>query len=167
MLGMMKRWRDLYSALPWLRLGRRGTAALEFAMVMPPFLLLCFGFIGTNAALMTRSSAQNSAQVAASLMATGKVTNFATGPITGQMATATTTCSGSLATTTVEYWACQGLPSWATFSVTASRNCSVPSVTVRTIASGFNQTTTGDVFGVLLGRTMTVTVVMMKQGTCE
>ena len=152
--------------LQLLRRSRRGTVALEFALVMPPFLLMCFGFIGVNAALMTRSNAQNTAQLAACMMATGQVKNFATGAIAGATATATTVCSGSLATTTVEYYACQGLPTWATFTVTASQNCAVPSVTVRIQATGFNKTTTGDRMGVLLGKTVTATAVMMKEGTC-
>ena len=149
----------------WQR-DRRGSVALEFALVMPPFLLMCFGFIAVNAAMMTRSTAQNTAQLAARMMATGQVKNFASGAISGPTASATTTCSGSLASTTVEYYACQGLPAWATFTVTASQNCSVPSVTVRVQASGFNSAMTGDRMSVLLGRTVTATSVMMKEGTC-
>ena len=157
---------DVPGLLRRLRRSRRGSVALEFALVMPPFLLMCFGFIGVNAALMTRSTAQNTAHLAARMMATGQVTNFASGAISGATASATTTCSGSLASTTVEYYACQGLPGWATFTVTASQNCAVPSVTVRIQATGFNTTTSGDRLGVLLGRTVTATAVMMKEGTC-
>ncbi len=140
--------------------------ALEFALVMPPFLVMCFGFIGVNAALSTRSVMQNTAQLAARMMATGQVKNFATGAIAGATATATTTCSGTLASTTVEFHACQGLPTWATFTVTASQNCAVPSVTVRIQASSFSRTLTGDRMDVLLGRTLSVSSVMMKEGTC-
>jgi hypothetical protein len=50
--------------------------------------------------------------------------------------------------------------------VTATQNCAVPSVTVRIQATGFNGTTTGDRYGVLLGKTMSASVVMMKEGTC-
>jgi hypothetical protein len=66
----------------------------------------------------------------------------------------------------VEFHACQGLPNWATYTVTATQNCAVPSVTVRIQATGFNGTTTGDRYGVLLGKTMSASVVMMKEGTC-
>ncbi len=149
-----------------MRRSRRGSVGLEFALVVPPFLVLCFGFIGVNAAMFTRSAMQNTAQLAARMMATGQVKNFATGPIAGATATATTTCSGSLANTTVEFHACQGLPTWATYTVTATQNCAVPSVTVRIQATGFNGTATGDRYGVLLGKTMTASVVMMKEGTC-
>lgn len=145
---------------------RKGTVALEFALVMPPFLMLCFGFIAVNAALFTRSAMQNTAQLAARMMATGQVKNFTTGAIAGATATNTATCTAGMATTTVEYHACQGLPTWATFSVTATQNCAVPSVSVRIQASSFNGTTTGDRLGVLLGKTMTATAVMMKEGTC-
>lgn len=149
-----------------LRRSRRGSVAVEFAMVMPPFLLMCFGFMGANAAMMTRSTAQNTAQLAARMMATGQVKNFASGAISGATASATTTCSGTLASTTVEYYACQGLPTWATFTVTASQNCAVPSVTVTIQATGFSSAATGDRLGVLVGRTISATAVMMKEGTC-
>ena len=156
-----------FDPLRRLRRSRRGSVALEFAMVMPPFLLMCFGFIGVNAAMMTRSTAQNTAQLAARMMATGQVKNFASGAISGATASATTACSATLASTTVEHYACQGLPNWATFTVTASQNCTVPSVTVTIQATGFNSTSTGDRLGVLLGRTVSATAVMMKEGTCS
>lgn len=145
---------------------RRGNMAVEFALVMPPFLLLCFGFIAVTMALQARSTMQTTAQMAARMMATGQVANFATGAIAGATATATTVCSGSLASTTVEYHACAGLPGWATFTVTATQTCAVPSVTVTIRASGINANQTGDRFSVLAGKVMTVTSVMMKEGTC-
>lgn len=154
------------SMLGRLRRSRRGTVAMEFAMVMPPFLLLCFGFIGVNAALYTRSAMQNTAQLAARMMATGQLTNFANGAIGGGNTTVTTTCSGGMSSTIVEYYACQDLPTWATFTVTATLNCAVPSVTVSVQASNFNSTGTGDRLQVLLGKTLTVQSVMMKEGTC-
>lgn len=166
MWSFVKCIRAVAGAAARIRGSRRGSVGLEFALIVPPFLVLCFGFIGVNAAMFTRSAMQNTAQLAARMMATGQVKNFATGPIAGATATATTTCSGSLASTTVEFHACQGLPNWATFTVTASQNCAVPSVTVRIQATGFNGTTTGDRYGVLLGKTMTASVVMMKEGTC-
>lgn len=149
-----------------LRRARRGTVAVEFALVMPPFLLLCFGFIGVNAALFTRSAMQNTAQLSARMMATGQVKNFVNGAISIGNATSTTTCAAGMATTTVEYYACSGLPSWATFTVTATQNCAVPSVTVRIQASNFNSSGTGDRLQVLLGKTLTAQTVMMKEGTC-
>lgn len=149
-----------------LRRSRRATVAMEFALVMPPFLLLCFGFIGVNAALFTRSAMQNTAQLAARMMATGQVKNFTNGAISSGNASSTATCSGSLSSTTVEYYACSGLPSWATFSVTATQNCAVPSVTVRVQATNLNSTSTGDRLHVLLGKTLTAQSVMMKEGTC-
>lgn len=84
--------------------------SVEFAVVMAPLMLLCFGFIGVNAAMYMRSAMQNSAQLAARMMATGQIKNFASGPIVGANATATTVCSGSLANTTVEFYACRDLP---------------------------------------------------------
>jgi Flp pilus assembly protein TadG len=146
---------------------RRGSVAVEFALVMPPFLLLCFGFIGANAALFTRSAMQNSAQLAARMMATGQISNFTTGAINAGNATATVTCIAGLASTTVEHHACSGLPGWATFTVTATQNCAVPSVTVTLQATGFQAAPTGDRMGVLLGKTLTASSVMMKEGTCS
>lgn len=156
----------MHRALTAFRQSRRGAIALEFAMVMPPFLLLCFGFIGVNAALYTRSAMQNTAQLAARMMATGQVKNFANGAITSGNSTATTTCASNPASTTVEYYACSGLPTWASFSVTATQNCAVPSVTVSIQATNFNATGTGDRMQVLLGKTLTASSVMMKEGTC-
>lgn len=144
---------------------RRGIAAVEMALVFPPFLLLCFGFIGVNAALYTRSSMQNAAQLAARMMATGQVTNFTSGAISGATATNTTTCAAGMSNTTVEYYACNGLPTWATFTVTATQTCAVPSVTVRISASGFTAAA-GDAFDFLLGKTIAAQAVMMKEGTC-
>ncbi len=145
---------------------RRGSVALEFAMVMPAFLMVCFGFIGMNAAMFTRSAMQNTSQLAARMMATGQVKNFATGAITSANATATTVCSPTLASTTVEHHACAGLPTWATFTVTATQNCAVPSVAVSIQASGFNSVAAGDRLQLLLGKTLTANSVMMKEGTC-
>lgn len=159
------------SASLLVRLGRmwrcrRGNMALEFALVMPPFLLASFGFIAVSLVLQARSTMQSTAQMAARMMATGQVKNFATGPIAGATATATTVCSSSLASTTVEYHACAGLPTWASYSVTATQTCSVPSVTVTITASGFNATTIGDRAGLMASKVMSVTSVMMKEGTC-
>lgn len=145
---------------------RRGNMAVEFALVMPPFMLLCFGFIAVTMALQARSTMQSSAQMAARMMATGQVASFASGAIAGATASATTVCSASLASTTVEHHACAGLPSWATFTVTATQTCAVPSVTVTIQASAINAASTGDRFGVLAGKVMTVSSVMMKEGTC-
>jgi Flp pilus assembly protein TadG len=140
--------------------------AVEFALVVPPLMLLCFSFIAVTMALQARSTMQTSAQMAARMMSTGQVTNFATGPIAGATATATTVCSPSLASTTVEYHACAGLPTWASYSVTATQTCAVPSVTVRIQASGFSAAVIGDRYGILAGKVLTVSSAMMKEGTC-
>lgn len=161
--AFLKPWVDLLRRLR----SRRGSVAVEFALVMPPFLLLCFGFIGANAALFTRSSMQNTAQLAARMMATGQVTNFSSGAINAGNATATTTCASGPAATTVEHHACAGLPGWATYTVTATQNCAVPSVTVTIQATGFQSAPTGDRMGVLMGKTLNATAVMMKEGTCS
>lgn len=138
---------------------------MEVALVMPPFLLLCFGFIGLNAAIYTRSTMQNTAQLAARMMATGQVKNFTSGTISGATATNTATCTSGMSSTTVEYYACNGLPNWATFTVTATQTCSVPSVSVQINATGFTAAA-GDKFNLLLGKTISARAVMMKEGTC-
>lgn len=144
---------------------RRGVSSVEFALVVVPFLLLCFGFIAINAAFQTRSTMQNTAQLAARMMATGTVKNLSTGALSAANTTATTTCGGSLATTQVEYYACTGLPNWATYSVTATQNCAVPSVTVSIQATNFTAAV-GDIYDFLLGKTITAQAVLMKEGPC-
>ena len=109
---------------------------------------------------------QNTANLAARMMATGQVKNFASGVIAGATASATTVCSASLANTTVEFYACKDLPPWATYTVTATQTCAVPSVTVKVVATGISSTKTGDRKNVLLGKTLIAQVVMMKEGTC-
>lgn len=141
-------------------------AAIEVALVMPPFLLLCFGFVGVNAALYTRSAMQNAAQLAARMMATGQVTDFTSGAISGALASSTATCAAGMASGTAEAVACAGLPGWATYSVTATQDCAVPSVTVQISASSFTAAA-GDRFDMLLGKTISARAVMMKEGVCS
>ncbi len=159
----MKRW---VAGLGRLRRSRRASISIEFALVMPPFLLMGFGFLGMTAAMTTRSAMQNNAQLAAQLVATGRVTNFASGPIAGATATATTICSGSLANTTVEFHACNLLPPWATYTVTTTQTCSVPSVSVSIQATNLNSAMTGDRMQMLLGKTLNARAVVIKQGVC-
>lgn len=162
-LDEMKRW---IAGMGRLRRARRASISIEFALVMPPFLLMGFGFLGMTAAMSTRSTMQNNAQLAAQMMSTGVVPNFTSGPIIGATATAPTTCSGSLANMTVEYHACNLLPPWATYTVTATQTCSVPSVTVSIQATNLNSAMTGDRMRLLLGKTLNALAVMIKQGTC-
>ena len=140
--------------------------SVEFAVVMAPLLLLSFGFIATTAAMYTKSAMQNNAQMAARMMATGQIKNFASGPIVGANATATTACNPSLANTMVEHYACRDLPNWANYTVTSTQTCGVPSVTVTIVASAFTSAKMGDVNGILSGKTLTTKSVLMKEGTC-
>ena len=143
----------------------RGTAAVEFAIVATPLILMTFGFIAVSAVFYTWSSMQNAAQYAALLVATGQIKNLSTGAITTSNSTATTTCSSSLPSTEAEYYACSGLPSWVTFTVTTTENCATPSVTVSLSASA-SAAAIADVFSIFTGTTLVSSAVVMKQNQC-
>lgn len=146
-------------------MGRRGAAALEFALVAGPLMAIVFGFLATNILFFTWAAMQDSAQMAARMMATGQVKSFTNGTITLANTTSTTTCSGGIASTTVEYYACQGLPSWATFTVTATENCNVPSVAV-SISVGAKSAALADIFSIFSGKTIVAQSTLMKEGLC-
>ena len=144
---------------------RRAVAALEFVFVAGPFMVLLFSFIATSAVFHTWSTMQNYAQYAARMMSTGQVKNFSNGAISSSNTTSTVTCGNTLTTSQVEYYACNGLPGWATFSVTATENCAVPSVSV-SISAGASRAAISDIFAIFTGKTLTATSVIMKEGVC-
>ena len=144
---------------------RRGAAALEFALVSIPLITLLFSFIATSCIFYTMAAMQATAQYSARMVSTGQIKNFSNGAITTQNTTATTTCSGSLTTAQAEYYACAGLPSWATFTVTATENCAVPSVTVG-ISVNAQTAAMADIFGYFTGKTLLAQAVIMKEGQC-
>jgi len=144
---------------------RRGVAALEFALLVTPLMIITFGFISISLALYTMSLMQGAAQYAALVVATGQTTSLSTGPISTTNTTATTTCSGSLSSTQAEYYACQGLPGWATFTVTTTENCAIPSVSV-SLSVKATAAALVDFFGIFPGGTLTSNAVVMKEGTC-
>jgi Flp pilus assembly protein TadG len=150
----MGRW----ARRPWRGLSdcRRATAALEFVLVSAPLLLLLFGFIATNAIFYTWAIMQNNVQYAALMFATGQVTSFSTSGVT---------CSGSVATTQVEYYACSGLPSWATFTATSAETCTVPNVSV-TLSVNASTAGLADIYSLFSGKTLTAQSTTMKQGNC-
>ena len=144
---------------------RRATAAVEFALVLTPMMMLLFGFIATAAVFFTWSTMQSNAQYAALLMATGQVQQLSTGTISTTNKTATTTCSSSLTSTEVEYYACTGLPSWLPVTVTSTENCAVPSVTVSLSASA-STAAIADVYSFFSGKSLVAQSVLMKEGQC-
>jgi Flp pilus assembly protein TadG len=134
---------------------RRGAAAVEFALASIPLVMMILGFVATNSVFLALSTMQGSTLNAAMLMSSGQITSFQSRAVT---------CSSSLGTTTAEYYACQGLPSWATFTVTASESCSSPAtVTVSLSGTG---SAIADTYGFFAGRNVSAQSVMMKQGTC-
>jgi Flp pilus assembly protein TadG len=139
-----------------LRGCRRATAALEFALVCPPLLLMLYGFVATNAMFYTWSVMQNNVQYAAMMMATGQVTSFSTSGLS---------CGSSLTTTQVEYYACAGLPPWTSYTAKATETCSVPNVSVSLTT---NASTAGlsDIYLLFSGKTLTAQSTAMKQGNC-
>lgn len=149
----------------YLTSAQRATAALEFALVLTPLLMLLFGFIATASVFYTMAMMQNNAQYAGRMMATGGAKALSTGAITSGNNTATTACSGSLTSTEVEYYACTGLPSYVPVTVTATENCATPSVTV-TLSASASAAAIADVFRFFTGRTLSVSTVQMKEGLC-
>ena len=99
-----------------------GAIALEFALASVPLMMLMFGFIATSAIFNTWSSMQANSQYAARMMSTGQAKNNANGAIYSTNASSSTTCSPSLTSAKVGYYACTGLPSWATYTVTTTEN---------------------------------------------
>lgn len=144
---------------------RQGVVAVEFVLASVPLLLLCFGFIATSAVFNTWSSMQANTQYAARLMSTGQITNNSNGAISSTNASSSTTCSSSMKSTQVEYYACSGLPSWATFTVTTAENCSVPSVTV-TLSVSASSAAIADVENIFSGKTISSQTAFMKEGSC-
>ncbi len=138
---------------------RRGVAALEFALAATPFLMMVFGFISVNLIYLSWSSMQNSAYNAAFLMATGQITSFQSKAVT---------CSGSLSSTSAEYYACQNLPTWASFTATATESCSTTAPSTVTVLVAANGSTTGgtDIFSFFSGKVVSANATMIKQGTC-
>ena len=144
---------------------RRASASVEFALTVVPLTLLVFGGLAATMVFQTLSTMQNNAQYSARMLSTGQIKRLATGLITTSTATATTTCSGSLTAQQAEYYACLGLPSYATFTVTTTQNCTVPSVVV-TISVSAGSVARGDVSGSFVGKTMTTRSELMKEGLC-
>lgn len=157
--------RPAASAIRALWRSRTASVSVEFALLVPPLMTLMFGFVATNTVFAALSAMQNNAQYAARLMAAGQVTSLSTGPLSANNTTATVTCGGNLTTSQVEYYACNGLPSWGTFTVTATQNCEIPSVSVSISASG-TTAAIGDIYQVFSGKTIAATAVLMKEGQC-
>jgi Flp pilus assembly protein TadG len=151
------------AATAFARLGlvrsRRGGAALEFALASTPFLMMIFGFISANLIFISWSNMQNAAYNAAFLMATGQITSFQSRAVT---------CTGSLSSSSAEYFACQNLPSWASFTATVTESCSttVPSTVTVQVTPTASPTMGTDIFSFFSGRIIVANATMIKQGTC-
>ena len=144
---------------------RRAAAAVEFALIATPLLILIFGFISLSAVFYTFSSMQNAAQYAAMLVSTGQIKSISTGALSSTNTTATTSCSGSLTTSEAEYYACANLPSWASYSVTTTENCATPSVEVSLSASA-SAAAIVDLFQFFTGMSLVANATEMKQQPC-
>lgn len=136
---------------------RRGVAAVEFAVAATPLMMMIFGFISVNLLFITLSDMQNSAYNAAFVMATGQITSFQSKAVT---------CSSSLSSSSAEYYACQNLPGWATFTATATENCTAPAQVTVQVAATSSVTLGADIFSFFSGRTLASNSTLMKQGTC-
>jgi len=142
-------------------LDRRATAALEFVLLAPAMLIMLFGFIATGAAMFSWAGMQNNAQNAALTQATNTTITHA--------GTATT-CVSTLTATQAEYWACLGLPNWATFQATVTENCTSTPNTVTVlvqVASGSNAGL-ADTYGFFKGKSLSAQAIQMIQtGICS
>ena len=145
---------------------RRGVAMVEFALVSIPLLTLVFGVISVNSIFYTMSVMQGNALYAAQLVAIGQVTSNNNGTITSSNTSSTAVaCSPVPATTKAEYYACNGLPGWATYTVSTTENCATPSVTVAITVSA-SAAALADVMRFFSSTNVTTTGVAMKQGSC-
>jgi Flp pilus assembly protein TadG len=142
----------------WRNFGRcrKAAAAVEFALVSGPFLLMLFGFVAANSLFYTWSVMQNNVQYAAMMMATGQVTSWSTSGVS---------CGSTLTTTQVEYYACTGLPPWTTFTAKAAESCGVPNVSV-TLTTNASTAGLADIYSLFSGITLTAAATAMKQGSC-
>jgi len=72
-------------------------------------------------------------------------------------------CSSSLTSAQVEYYACSGLPGWTTYTAKATQTCPSVSVTLTTNAS-----TAGlaDIYSLFSGITLTATATQLMQRSC-
>jgi Flp pilus assembly protein TadG len=145
-----------FSRLELVR-ARRGVAAVEFALASTPFLMMIFGFVSCNMLFIAQSNMQNAAYNAAFVMATGQVTSFQSRAVT---------CSSSLSTSSAEYYACQNLPTWATFTATATESCTAPASVSVQVSAGATALAGADVFSFFSGKTVVTNATMLKQGTC-
>src|SRR5258708_7745893 len=133
---------------------RRGVPSLEFVLACGPLLVLAFGFIATSAVFNTWSNMQSSAQYAARMMSTGQVTQNNNGTISSSNSTSSMTCSSSISTSKVEYYACANLPGWASFTVSTAEDCTKPSVTV-TLSANAATAAIADAGAFFSGKTIT------------
>jgi Flp pilus assembly protein TadG len=133
---------------------RKAAAAVEFALVSGPFLLMMFGFVATNSLFYCWSVMQNNAQYAAMAMAARQATSWSGSNVS---------CSSSLTSAQVEYYACSGLPGWTTYTAKATQTCPSVSVTLTTNAS-----TAGlaDIYSLFSGITLTATATQLMQRSC-
>jgi Flp pilus assembly protein TadG len=145
---------------------RRGSVAVEFAVASVPLMLLVFGFIATAAVFNTWSSMQSNTQYAARLMSTSSIMANNNGTITtSNNSSSSVTCSSSLRSTQVEYYACLNLPTWTTFTVSTTETCATPSVTV-TLSTGATTAAIADIEQIFSGKTIVAQTTMMKEGNC-
>ena len=145
---------------------RRGVVAVEFALASVPLMILMFGFIATSSVYNTWGSMQAGTQYAARMMSTGQISSNTNGAFSSSNTSSSVSCSSSKVTSsTVEYYACTGLPTWATYTVTTTENCATPSVTVSLQASA-SAAAIADVEKFFSGKTITSQTVFMKEGSC-
>jgi Flp pilus assembly protein TadG len=144
---------------------RRGSVAVEFALACTPLLLIVFGFIATSWLFNTWATMQSNVQYAARMVSTRQVTNNTSGTIAANPSVSTTCGSKTWTTNQAEYYACTGLPTSTTFTVTTTETCSVPSVTISLSASAKGMAVI-DIANIFSSGPIVAQAVFMKEGTC-
>jgi Flp pilus assembly protein TadG len=143
------------------RLGRccRGGALIEFALVAPLLILILFGLIAFSTAIYAYTTMQSATEDAVRRMTTGSITSFTQSSVT---------CGTGAALTanTAENYACSKMPTWGTYSVTASQNCATLTDTV-TMTANASTVALGDALGLLRGVVLTAQTTHMKEGSCS
>ena len=138
---------------------RRGTAASEFALVLPVFLLCLFSITAFGSSLFMENNMINAAREAVREMAVTEAP-FSPGAVR---------CDSDEAqiVDSAEYVACQYLIFWGTdFLVNASDDCPGEDKATVRITVDASQAALMDIFGFFNGKSISAEVSMRKEDPC-
>lgn len=143
-----------------LLLSRRGTAATEFAIILPILLLFLFGIITFASTLFVHSNMLNAAREAARQMSVAEASHTPGGGVTCSQPEAA--IDGS-----AEKTACAYLVTWGTgFVVEATDFCPAAREVEVRISTDASNVALLDIFGFFEGRTLAAEVNMRREQAC-